>query len=201
MRASLGVAGFSTDDFLEWAGAEVADLAMPFMISIFGWKFGSGFSILTEVRIDDTNRWNTWIRGDDNGAAVTAGSAQAIDGPPEEGQLFWMAGAFMSDSDRRVWLNGGSGTNSTSAPVAGAVQQIKLGDGGTVPSGFWPGALSSASIWDLAGMSDAAIEGLVLALKRGDHPLKVEEKGIGSLYRLGGKVAYGELTTPGNTGP
>lgn len=202
LRASLGVAGFTFNDFLEWAGAEVSELVMPYLISIFGFRQSqNGFSVLSRVAYDSGgNQDLRTVAGNELAASSgpSGSEVQAVDGVVSLDEWFHGVAVFISSTDRRVWHDDVT-AQDTGLLATGTAQNIHIGrDGATSP---WLGILSSLSIWDLAGASDTEIGQLVRTLRSGLHPIEVEKRGLGTIYTLGGEKAFAALGTPEDSGP
>lgn len=108
------------------------------------------------------NSWAMLIAGNLAGDPVqvqtrdTAGSFAATTAPYAANAWQSATGVYVSDTDRRAFINGGGkGTNAVARAVAAAITQIRLGLGTTGLSPF-VGRLAEVSIFNVA-LSDADV--------------------------------------------
>lgn len=151
-----------TSDYIEHATAVVTVEPMTFACWFNANNFTAINSLISIGSVTSNDRWN--LRTASTTGAVTAFAASETSGSatstsnPTTGSWHHACAVFASETDRRVFLNGGSkGTNATSvAAVNPDVTTIGARYASAVRGAFWPGLMAEPVIWNVA-LTDAEV--------------------------------------------
>lgn len=200
----MAVSGFSATDYLErlaavWPGQK------PFLVSswgIDGVAFGVAYSLGTQGsndhRFTQTSDASSNVRTFERSTTSEFATGSAM----PSGAWFNHGSAWVSNSSREVWLNGGGKVSDTSFLSPNAPNNTRIGinqDAGSIWSNT--GGLAEVSVWDVAGFTITDRDNLAALLATlvgglAPNPLAVNAQ-VAQPW-TGALVAYWRLTGPGD---
>ena len=164
-NASFG--GFSGEPFTLACWFQVADLDTNLILMSVGEYAGSGTYYHALYRLGTNNRLNGYTYDGSSQQAVYTTSTPAIN------TWYHSCAVFAADDDRRVYLDGDRGTDSTDSAAVGT-DSIAIGvSADSTPFGYHNGLVAEAAAWNVALTDEEAA-----ILAEGYSPLLVRPQSL-----------------------